>query len=889
MDFHPLKCYNVLRNGSLQMLLLERNIKESDGSEVCMNPTLQAVWNDTPDNYLLPFFWQHEGNREGIPEKMEKIWESGCRAVCVESRPFEGFCQDSWWETLGLILDEAKKRDMKVWILDAKHYPTGDTNGVIETKYPDLRRWYLREHHVDVMGPAPDTALLIPTCQEEEELLGICAFLRTKEGESMTGKPMVLPVEPDQDFLYLDVPQGCWRVFFVYKTRQGCQESTRWKANLLSRQSVAALIEGVYEPHYQHFPEYFGNTVAGFFSDEPGLDCQHLGPWGQDSGFYFRTIGEPGLALPWDEAIPELMEKHELKQPVALLPALWYPLKDGGAEVRLAYMDAVTELWQENFSHQVGGWCRAHGVQYIGHIIEDMNAHARLGCSAGHFFRGLDGQDMSGIDIVLHQVMPSMGEYQTAARVGGGMTDPEFFHYVLGQLAASQARQNPLMDGKAMCEVFGAYGWAEGAPVLKWLMDFLLVRGINHFVPHAFDDFYLDKDCPPHFWAEGNDPQFAGFSQLMHYTNRAAHLLYGAKMEAAGAVLYHAEAEWMDKDRAMFTQKPAKACYDAHIPYEIVSLDYLEQAPASHGVFGNGYRFLVVPASAYLPKSFWQAARRLEQAGVPLFFVEPVPAREGKLPGKAVTLEELPQKLLALGLAHDYSATEPLLRIARFNRDGMSCFFLFNESPRKVEETLRFPVTGEYLVLDLLNQICHRGRAREGRVPVTLEPGQSVLFVWDGFTREEWSSFPEIPLLTKTQPLDLLWDMELRESGKDEEFRPFRKKAPLCNVTGKEGIPTFSGEIRYRTTVKLDSQGPVVLDLGRVGMTAKLFVNGQDLGQRICTPYCWDISQSLVQGENHLEVVVANSLANRIQDSFSQYMAIPASGIQGPVLLKSQA
>ena len=80
-----------------------------------------------------------------------------------------------------------------------------------------------------------------------------------------------------------------------------------------------------------------------------------------------------------------------------------------------------------------------------------------------------------------------------------------------------------------------------------------------------------------------------------------------------------------------------------------------------------------------------------------------------------------------------------------------------------------------------------------------------------------------------------------------------------------------------------------MLDLGRVGMTAKLFVNGQDLGQRICTPYCWDISQSLVQGENHLEVVVANSLANRIQDSFSQYMSIPASGIQGPVLLKSQA
>ena len=51
-------------------------------------------------------------------------------------------------------------------------------------------------------------------------------------------------------------------------------------------------------------------------------------------------------------------------------------------------------------------------------------------------------------------------------------------------------------------------------------------------MPHAFDDFFPDRDCPPHFGADGNDPQFAGFTQLMHYVNRAAHYLYGAEMEA---------------------------------------------------------------------------------------------------------------------------------------------------------------------------------------------------------------------------------------------------------------------------------------------------------------------------------------------------------------------
>lgn len=96
-------------------------------------------------------------------------------------------------------------------------------------------------------------------------------------------------------------------------------------------------------------------------------------------------------------------------------------------EIRVAYMDAVTRLYQEAFCMQLGEWCRAHGVEYIGHIIEDMNAHARLGCSDGHYFRALDGQDMAGIDIVLHQVMPGFAHYETAASLFGGKVDPALF------------------------------------------------------------------------------------------------------------------------------------------------------------------------------------------------------------------------------------------------------------------------------------------------------------------------------------------------------------------------------------------------------------------------------------------------------------------------------
>ena len=135
-----------------------------------------------------------------------------------------------------------------------------------------------------------------------------------------------------------------------------------------------------------------------------------------------------------------------------------------------------------------------------------------------------------------------------------------------------------------MCEVFGAYGWAESVTVMKWLTDFLLVRGVNHFVPHAFSPVYPNPDCPPHFGAEGHDPQFDGFRHLMRALNKETHLLFGGTHIADAAILYHAEAEWMNcdfinhKNRYMLTEAPAKVLSDDQLDFDIVPIDYLEKA-----------------------------------------------------------------------------------------------------------------------------------------------------------------------------------------------------------------------------------------------------------------------------------------------------------------------
>ena len=84
------------------------------------------------ENHILPFFWQHGEDEQPLREYMAVIDACHIGAVCVESRPHPDFVGEKWWTDMDVILDEAIKRQMKVWILDDSHFPTGYANGAVE-------------------------------------------------------------------------------------------------------------------------------------------------------------------------------------------------------------------------------------------------------------------------------------------------------------------------------------------------------------------------------------------------------------------------------------------------------------------------------------------------------------------------------------------------------------------------------------------------------------------------------------------------------------------------------------------------------------------------------------------------------------------------------------
>ena len=96
-------------------------------------------------------------------------------------------------------------------------------------------------------------------------------------------------------------------------------------------------------------------------------------------------------------------------------------------------------------------------------------------------------------------------------------------------------------------------------------------------------------------------------------------------------------------------------------------------------------------------------------------------------------------------------------------------------------------------------------------------------------------------------------------------------------------LETYSGGAWYRKTVTLPAAQSVVLDLGRVAASAEVRVNGQLAGIKVAPPWRLDITKHMKPGENRIEVLVCNTLANHYVTIPTHYRGDTTSGLLGPV------
>ena len=112
----------------------------------------------------------------------------------------------------------------------------------------------------------------------------------------------------------------------------------------------------------------------------------------------------------------------------------------------------------------------------------------------------------------------------------------------------------------------------------------------------------------------------------------------------------------------------------------------------------------------------------------------------------------------------------------------------------------------------------------------------------------------------------------------------------LGDWSQNEGLATYSGGAWYRKSVTLSAEqlkgATVQLNLGDVAVSAEVLINGRSAGVKVSPPWKVDITKLVQSGENKIEVLICNTLANHYLTVPTHYRGSPRSGLLGPVTLE---
>lgn len=834
---------------------------------------MEELLNGSNDHHLFPFFWQKGEDASTIATYIQKMYEQGLRGFCVESRNHPDFCGPSWWEAMDVILDEAGKRDMQVWILDDQSFPTGVANHKVPE---ELKKRYLACHRFDFEGAGEPQWLNVAMPagmrglgsdrRHMTDRLVACVMVENDlaDKDSFVESSLIdLSDSVEEGLLTLPPVSGPHSVFVLYETVCGAEAATKDHLDPMRAEATQVLLDEVYEPHFAHYGHLFGTTIRAFFSDEPRF--------GNGKGRQ-EIVGKTDSPLPWNEGVQAALTEREVTR--AELALLFAGDGPRAHEVHFAYMDVVSDLYSRNFSQVIGAWCAAHGVSYVGHVIEDDNAHARLAQGPGHYFRGIAGQDAAGIDVIGGQVVPGMDYAHDAFSTGG--SDGEFYHYALARMAASAGKLDPRKQGRVMCEAFGAYGWVEGLKMMKWIGDHLLSQGVNLFVPHAFDMApFPDWDCPPHFYAHGMNPQFGEFGRWASYADRLCHLLSGGHKVARIGVLYHAFAEW--SGGSQYFQKPCKALQQAQLDSDVISEDWLLGASVEeerYVINGFGYDALVVPAVERLPEVLAAQLTDLAAAGVDVVYVDTRPG--GCIGGRVVALDELGGAFERLRDVRVDSLQEHLAFLHYQHADGEAWFFFNEDVKAPIDADVTLDAQSSLAEYDAFENRLYAIDATDGAFHLHLEPYESLMVV----TGHAVDRKPCAGRLLQTVGEAAV---ALRPYDADTFNAPQVVRLAPGTVS-----PTFSGTMRYEFYVEL-ADPKVLLVLPAVGEVSRVWVNSVSCGSSITPRATYDLSSGATAGTNHVVVEVINTLGNAQRDFFSMYLPIEQAGLLAPIAVHKLA
>jgi hypothetical protein len=365
-----------------------------------------------PAEYRPVVFWSwNEVMDPGeIRRQLDEMVKAGLGGGFVHSRIglLTDYLGEEWFEAVDAVIDECSKLGLKVYLYDEDKWPSGFAGGKVPLAKGSYRMKVLF---------ARDPGQRLP------------------EGSQAFGEPI-----NGLQVYRLEMPLGFeWFNGTTY-------------GDLLSKEAMSFFIKCSYQSYFQKYSQHYGNEIVYQFTDEP---CS-----------IFRMIVPFGSVPYTDEMDGRFFEMHgyELKGSV-------HKLFMGGVDserFRLHYFRTVNDLFENNFSKQIGDWCQEHNIGLTGHYMLEGSLY---------------GQQDWGV-----KVMPNYRHQKAPGIDHLGLQIDEV-------ISAKQCQSvvNQFGKERMLSEMFGCSGQDMRFSDRLWIASQQIQLGVNLINPHL--SLYTMSGC----------------------------------------------------------------------------------------------------------------------------------------------------------------------------------------------------------------------------------------------------------------------------------------------------------------------------------------------------------------------------------------------------------
>ncbi len=371
---------------------------------------IQKLMTPSREFSPIPFWFLNDAlTDEEIARQLTEFNQKGVHGVVLHPRlgvpESIQYLSDEFMHYIKVAVETAKRLDMKIVLYDEAMYPSGSAHGLVVASDPRFA-----SQAIMLYDAMPTTGKLIA---------------RTSSGR----------------YLMQIESRGTMRG--IHFGEDDGEPNAPRTADLLNPEAVAKFIELTHERYFSVLKEYFGNTVIGFFTDEPSVLGRNP-VWG---------------CRPWTHGFEDVIVAHGGK-----LEELEAMFTGATNDTVALYERLIFERENETYYKALSAWCESHGIALMGH------PHRGDDIELEHFFH------IPGQDVVLRWIAPEQNALAT----------PES-----AQAKCSSDAARLLGRRRNSNECYGAccrdgIPWSFSGGDLKWYTDWLGVRGVNLFIPHAF-------------------------------------------------------------------------------------------------------------------------------------------------------------------------------------------------------------------------------------------------------------------------------------------------------------------------------------------------------------------------------------------------------------------